>query len=127
MGQYYKFVNIDKKEVVNAWDLGGVAKFVEWFYNPQRKVFIWLLAQSSSTRGGAYERLGGGDLENEGYETLGRWAGDRVTFVGDYDASGLYQTAEQYTDISVKVRTELNAALTKDIGRSKDWFEQEKL
>ncbi len=127
MGQYYKFVNKDKKEVVNPWDLGGVAKFLEWFYNPQRKVLIWLLAQSSNTKGGAYEQLGGGDVENDGYETLGRWAGDRVAFVGDYDASKLYQKAEQYTDISKQVRKEINTAVKKDIGHSKEWFEQEKL
>jgi hypothetical protein len=127
MGQYYKLVNKDKREVVNAWDLGGGAKFWEWFYNPKRKVLLWLLAQSSSQIGGTYERLGGGDVENDGYETLGRWAGDRVTLVGDYDASNLYVESEQYTDISKKVRHEINCAMRKDIGQHKDWFDEEEL
>ena len=31
---------------------------------------------------------------------VGRWAGDRVTLVGDYDDSGLYQAAKAYRNIS---------------------------
>ena len=86
MGQYFKIVNEDKKEVVNAWGLGGVAKFWEWVGNRQVKVFVWLLRKS--------DEEGGGDIRHpERYETLGRWAGDRITLIGDYDSSHLYQDA----------------------------------
>ena len=82
MGQYFKIVNEDKKEVINPWDLGGTAKFWEWLWNPQARVFVWLLRKS--------DEGGGGDINaTERFETLGRWAGDRITLVGDYDSSNL--------------------------------------
>ena len=127
MGQYFKLVNLDKKEVVNAWDTGGGAKFWEWLYNIQARVLIWLLRQSDSD--------GGGDIpeaERARYTTLGRWAGDRVTLIGDYDASGLWHTAAnrtktgalveppEYHDISATVRREFNDAVTRDRGSHAD-------
>ena len=126
MGQYFKIVNEDKKEVVNAWDIGGGAKFWEWMYNPQIRVFGWLLRKSDGD--------GGGDIPSEErgqYQTLGRWAGDRVTLVGDYDSSELYQKASneddagekrqdgEYTDISKLVREEFNHAVRRDAGGKK--------
>ncbi|MEK7561042.1 MAG: hypothetical protein AAB539_03750 [Patescibacteria group bacterium] len=127
MGQYFKIVNEDKKEVVNAWDLGGAAKFWEWLYNPQASVLVWLLRKSDGD--------GGGDIptdERERYQTLGRWAGDRIILIGDYDSSGLWDAAETrgadgkhkphtaYTDISALVRKEFNAAIRRDRGGSND-------
>src|SRR3990172_2098851 len=128
MGQYYKWVNLSKQEVVNPWDLGGVAKAWEWMYSGNSlKAIHWLMFASSedSTREegevdgalprytfGAYQSLGGGDIHLMGMEQyLGRWAGDKVTLVGDYDASGAYSghgiackqgdgcEVEHYTDI----------------------------
>jgi hypothetical protein len=121
MGQYFKIVNEEKKEVVNAWDIGGGAKFWEWLANPQARVFVWLLRQS--------DEGGGGDIaEPERYQTLGRWAGDRITLIGDYDSSGLWDRSATtdadgktlkdaaYTDISALVRKEFNAAIRRDGG-----------
>jgi hypothetical protein len=127
MGQYFKIVNEDKKEVINAWDLGGVAKFWEWLYNTQARVFVWLLRKSDGD--------GGGDIhtdERAQYQTLGRWAGDRITLIGDYDSSGLWDASETrnadgthspdagYTDISALVRKEFNDAIRADSGRPED-------
>ena len=53
MGQYFLIVNEDKKEVVNPWDSGGVAKFWEWICNSQVRVFAWLLRKSDEGGGGA--------------------------------------------------------------------------
>jgi hypothetical protein len=121
MGQYFKLVNVDKKEVVDPWALGGTAKFWEWIANPHGRVLLWLLRQSSEG--------GGGDIdERDEYTTLGRWAGDRVTLVGDYDASGLYQASKtkdehgdaiffsDYVDITAVVRDEFNQAVRRDGG-----------
>jgi hypothetical protein len=106
MGQYYKLVNADKREVVISYDIGGTAKFFEWLYNNQARVLVWLLRRSNEG--------GGGDMEHtEQYETLGRWAGDRITLVGDYDASGLYREAAQYKNISAQLYTEYNRASAK--------------
>lgn len=119
MGQYFKIVNEDKREVVTAWGLGSTAKFWEWFYNYPAGVFVWLLRKSD----------GGGDIppeERPQYTTLGRWAGDRMTLIGDYDSGGLWQRAQthdaegrplpeaEYTDISELVRREINDAICRD-------------
>ena len=127
MGQYFKLVNLDKKEVVNPWDIGGVAKFWEWLYNPQARVLVWLLRQSDED--------GGGDIgtdERARYETIGRWAGDRITLIGDYDSSNLWDTAAntnddgkplpdaEYIDISATLRREFNEAIRHDGGGEED-------
>ena len=84
---------------------------------------MWLLRTSDGD--------GGGDIpaeERPQYTTLGRWAGDRITLIGDYDSSGLWYDAEtkdaegkplpdaQYTDISALVRGEINNAIRRDGG-----------
>jgi hypothetical protein len=76
MGQYFKLVNLDKKEFVSPYDIGGVAKLWEWMANENECGVITLLLS-------------------------GRWAGDRVVLVGDYDKSNLYEIAEKkYKNIS---------------------------
>ena len=135
MGQYFKIVNLDKREVVNPWDLGTGAKFWEWLYNPHARVFVWLLRKSDGD--------GGGDIhDRDQYKTLGRWAGDRLVLIGDYDSSRLYEEASnepvrtdirpggddegnameqgEYTDITKLLRQEFNAAVKKDTGRVED-------
>ena len=110
MGQYFLIVNMDKKECVSPWKVGTGAKFLEWLYKRPVRVFAWLLRKSDGD--------GGGDIphaERGQYETLGRWAGDRIALIGDYDSSGLYETAhEHYTDISDVLRRELGDAIRKD-------------
>ena len=121
MGQYFKIVNTDKREVVNPWDLSGTAKFWEWIWNPHVRVFPWLLRQS--------DEGGGGDIDTPAlYQTLGRWAGDRITLIGDYDSRGLWDTSATkdahgaplpyalYTDISIQLRREFNDAVRRDGG-----------
>ncbi len=76
MGQYFKLVNEDKREIVNTFTAhdftvdgsDGVSKFYEWLYNNHARLLVWLL------------RRGGEDVENRpSFRTLGRWAGDRVS------------------------------------------------
>ncbi len=111
----------DKKEVINPWDLSGGAKFWEWICNTNVRVFAWLLRKS--------DEGGGGDIDNpEQYETLGRWAGDRITLIGDYDSSKLWDISAtkdtdgtplphaEYRDISKLVRKEFNDAMRKGGG-----------
>ena len=104
MGQYFKLINEDKKEVVVSYGIRGTAKFYEWLYNNQARVLVWLLRRSNEG--------GGGDVNDwTRYQTLGRWAGDRVSLVGDYDESKLYDKAEKYTDISKLLCNEYNHAV----------------
>jgi hypothetical protein len=41
--------------------------------------------------------------------TVGRWAGDRVALVGDYDDSGLWNELPSYRNISAEVVRDWNA------------------
>lgn len=123
MGQYFKPINLTKKEFVCPWCIGGGAKLWEWAVNTQGAIFTLLLRQSSGTGGGDYagpgpqivELADGDDLSyiigkavaREGLpiklpaeSMIGRWAGDRVALIGDYDESGLYETARCYKNIS---------------------------
>ena len=137
MGQYFKAVNMDKKEYVCPWCIGGVAKLIEWAANPQGAIFTMLLRKSSASGGGDYYGpasrdicLGSNEAENvdlvmheifkgvamEGRPvspsadtTVGRWAGDRVALVGDYDESNLWEDLGSWKNISAEVVRDWNA------------------
>jgi len=101
MGQYFYAVNETKKEYISAWDIGGVAKLWEWCANKWAAIFPYLLRKSN-------ER-GGGDIEIPDPKYAGRWAGDKVYLVGDYDESKLFSKAEQeFTNISKPLAKEYN-------------------
>ena len=99
MGQYFRIVNQDKEEYLNPWEAGTGAKLWEICANNLGRILPFLLRKSNEG--------GGGDIQKD-YETAGRWAGDRVVVVGDYDESGLYQETERYTDITRKSVKEFN-------------------
>ena len=97
MGQYFKAVNMDKKEVVCPWCINGGAKFLEWTANRHGAIFTLLLRKS--------DEYGGGDIHQPTYELdsnaiCGRWAGDSVVLIGDYDSSELWRLSKLYTNIS---------------------------
>src|SRR5438874_1459845 len=54
MGQYFKAVNLDKKEYVCPWRLSGGAKLWEWSANAQGSIFTLLLRKSSEGGGGDF-------------------------------------------------------------------------
>ena len=102
MGQYFRFVNLTKQEYVDPWDLGGLAKLFEWCVNPQAGIFPYLLRKSSES--------GGGDLDDpDKCKLAGRWAGDSLFLVGDYDSSRLFDRAEaEFRNISEPLAKEYN-------------------
>jgi hypothetical protein len=135
MGQYFKAVNFDKQEFVCPWCIGGVAKLWEWAANPWGAIFVLLLRQSTASGGGDY--FGPGTTEIRVSDTkdaavavleairkgvaaegqplgevpdtiVGRWAGDRVALVGDYDASGIWDDLQRYRNISAEVVRDWN-------------------
>jgi hypothetical protein len=82
MGQYWKAVNLDKKEFINPHDLGAGLKLWEIIANGDAGVGVALCILLAEMP----ERRGGGDLEEHPY--IGRWVGDRVALVGDYAQEG---------------------------------------
>src|SRR5437764_13843601 len=94
-------VNVTKKEYVSPWDIGGLGKLFEWCVNRQAGIFPYLIRKSSEG--------GGGDIRLEHPCFAGRWAGDEVYLVGDYDASKLYEIANAaYHNISRELAEEYN-------------------
>lgn len=114
MGQYFKAVNTDKHEYVCPWCIGGTAKLWEWAANTQGAIFALLLRKSDEGGGGDFygyhKGCGeGGPITAPLSQIAGRWAGDHVCLVGDYDSSGLYQQLSGYRNISRELVEEWNA------------------
>lgn len=77
MGQYYKIVNIDKKQFLNPHRFGDGLKLLEFGSSGGGTMngLAVLLANSNNR--------GGGDLRSD-HEIVGSWAGDRIVIAGDY-------------------------------------------
>lgn len=88
MGQYWKTVNLDKREFICPHKLGAGLKLREQLASrPGVGAALIILTAAMP------HRRGGGDLDlpsdNRAYNaiakrTIGRWAGDRIAMVGDY-------------------------------------------
>jgi hypothetical protein len=101
MGQYFIAVNKTKKEYIRSWDIGDGAKLWEWCVNRQAGIFPYLLRKSNEG--------GGGDVKLDNPNFAGRWAGDKVYLVGDYDKSNLYEKAQaEYQNIAEEFVREYN-------------------
>ena len=91
MGQYFMVVNTTKEEYLHPHKFGSGLKFLEFTSDPCSVMtgLAHLLAQSSDGIG----------YDND--EITGRWIGDHIVIVGDYDNSGIYDKAcDTYTDVS---------------------------
>ena len=92
MDQFFKAVNISKREFVCAWCLSEGARFFSWATSPHGAIFALLLRESDM------------DWEFNNYDDpfkiAGRWAGDRVVLIGNYDSKRLWYEAKNYLNIS---------------------------
>jgi len=103
MGQYFKIVNLDKKEWLHPHQLGDGLKFGEFTEGPTMLALAFLLSRGVDGKGS------------------GTWAGDRIVVCGDYgkgplgralyDASKDESETSEYKNISLRVRSEVEAAL----------------
>lgn len=108
MGQYWKVVNLDKREWVDAHQLGVGLKLGEQIgsgHGTPDALFILVAAMRGRRGGGDFDydsnyygrerdmtkethRLRGAPVVEEyndvAKRTIGRWAGDRIAVVGDY-------------------------------------------
>lgn len=97
MGQYFKAANLDKKEYVCPFCIGQTSKLWEWAANPHGAIFTLLLRKSTDGGGGDFHGI---TYEEDHNAIAGRWAGDRVVLVGDYDDSQLWNALPKYRNIS---------------------------
>jgi hypothetical protein len=118
MGQYWKPVNLDKKEYIHPHLLGCGLKLWEQVssWGVGSALVILLAAQRGVRGGGDLDMPHDGAYAEIAAKIIGRWAGDRIAFVGDYaedtdlpaefDAGSIYgQTIDggSYTDITALV------------------------
>ena len=106
MGQYYKIVNIKKKQYITPYTFGDGSKLME-FSMSANGVLAGLAILLADGNG-----RGGGDLHSEN-DIVGSWAGDNIVVAGDYAEAGkfvkepeqnLYEVASsEGEDISLKV------------------------
>ena len=95
MGQYFKLVNLTKREFVRPWDIDGGAKLWEWTANLNQCGVILSLIN-------------------------GRWKESRIVLVGDYDSSKLYDTvSEEYKNVSSIAKKLFNSTETQKLIKSK--------
>ena len=106
MGQYYKIVNIKKKQYISPHTFGDGSKLMEFSMSASGVLagLAILLADGNGR--------GGGDLHSTN-DIIGSWAGDNIVVAGDYADEGkfvketsrnLYNVAgNEGEDISVKV------------------------
>lgn len=87
MGEYYRVVNLDKRQCFSGRTLGLCQKFHSLQSEPMSSLVVWVLAKTAHLRKPPL---------------LGSWAGDAVMIVGDEgDAAQLYEESETFDDISV--------------------------
>jgi hypothetical protein len=106
MGQYYKIVNIKKKQYITPHTFGDGNKLMEFSMSASGVLagLAILLADGNGR--------GGGDLHSEN-DIIGSWAGDNIVVAGDYADAGKFVKEPEHTlyevassegeDISVKV------------------------
>jgi len=130
MGQYFLLVNLDKKEYVDPHKIGGLLKLWEWCVNRQANIIPWLLAKGPQDGTSLCRIQFRSEFKDEEdkksylnmiqeeaetpigkghFKTAGRWAGDRIILIGDYDESLLYdKVKEEYKEISDELKDEFN-------------------
>ena len=92
MGQYFIPVNLDKREFIHPHRFGDGLKFME------------MCGSSSGALAALAYLLRQSDDPVSKHDIVGSWANCRITLVGDYDSSKLYETVmDEYHDVSFHV------------------------
>jgi hypothetical protein len=124
MGQYWKVVNVDRREYLDPKVCGDYKLWEHLVNGVTGKALVILLANQPEMRGGG--DLGYGVEEKVNFdpqEYIGRWVGDRVIMIGDYaenddlawcDPADVYEKISQksqrtYKDISKPVMAIIQA------------------
>lgn len=112
--QYFLICNLTKREFLHPHKLGMGLTLLDICTNKRIGVIPYLLRKSDG--------LGSGDIKDLIHSpNAGRWAGDRIVVIGDYDSSKLYNDLRDdtkvmneqipYKDISLEVQEEFEKFL----------------
>lgn len=101
MGQYYLFVNLDKKQFVHPHALGNGLKLLEFGCsgNGIMTALAGLLSSGNGRGGGDIHVDPDTELAAVVEEVIGSWAGDRIVIAGDYGDGGLYLEGVSQEDL----------------------------
>ena len=110
MGQYYKIVNVDKKQSISP--CYGF-KAMETFHNDGefygQAMLILFHDTSCIEQGGGDIRFSTLKLTKAQTELIGSWVGDKVIFVGDYTDTEYYNLeVRDITNILIKIIEKIN-------------------
>lgn len=98
MGQYFIFVNKTKKEFIHPHKLASGLKFWEILASPvATRALCFLLRRSNEGGGGDFH---GKTFQEKKTEYCGRWAGDSIEIVGDYDESNIYDLCKDPSELA---------------------------
>jgi hypothetical protein len=104
--QFFAPVNLDKKEYLDPLKIGDGTLF-DWCADQQSGLLSFLLRKSSE-KGKESIYKDSFDITKD-YQTAGRWAGDRVILLGEFDESGLWEKLKkEFKDITEQVVKEYN-------------------
>jgi len=116
MGQYYKVINLDKKQFLNPYAFGEGIKLLEFIpASCGALTGLGILLASGNGRGGgdtstriSYPAKKKDEVLYEidwvCEEIVGSWAGDRIVIAGDYDDEGKFLTQEDCAGLSISER-----------------------
>lgn len=129
MGQYFRVVNVTKKQRLDPHGLGAGQKLGEICADggPGR-LLLWLLVKTDDPSGVVKSHMSGPHMgrwqgkdgkfigghnftwqkKDWARTYAGSWAGDVVVAVGDYDRSGLYAESLKFKDITDGAAAEYN-------------------
>lgn len=93
MGQYYKIVNVTKRQYLHPHKFGAGLKLMEFSGQGDSigQALIILLAHANNRGGGD---LRSDNLTEEEMSLIGSWAGDQIVVAGDYDDPWLFVPEE---------------------------------
>jgi hypothetical protein len=123
MGQYHLIVNLGKKEYLDPHKRGDGLKLVEQFTGRTSALLLALLSCSNGR--------GGGDIQSDDHDWIGRWAGDRIAIVGDYAEAEDLMSVDGAEDIYGRCRDEnsqwreITEEVIKALGAEWSWVRAE--
>ena len=128
MGQYWNFLNLDDGECLSTHDFGRGLKYLEQWFSGALHTALMVLCTDTSSLG-----HGGGDFHISDAPpelvqliepVLGRWAGKRIVFAGDYTEVEEHKNDEDedgtlnFTDITSQTAIAVWAMVAADMART---------